>query len=148
MKTLSSRYCSIDYFYWVSDIVYDDATLDKDKLYSYPQIIRSNVERDGYLSFIAPLLYNSTYTLIIDSDELTNHLPSSAWLNKALVTIDTYPYLVPACGLYDGSRVARGCILVKSLDLRYIWTMTTFRRKKGHGNHVSYPSLLVSLPSC
>ena len=69
VKTLSSRYCSIDYFYWVSDIVYDDATLDKDKQYSYPQIIRSNVERDGYLSFIAPLLYNSTYTLIIDSEE-------------------------------------------------------------------------------
>ena len=54
-----------------------------------------------------PLLYNSTYTLIIDSDELTSHLPSSAWLNKALITIDTNPSLVPACGLYNGSPDVR-----------------------------------------
>ena len=88
------------------------------------------MERDGYLSFIAPLLYNSTYTLIIDSDELADRLPSSTWLNEALTAINSDPTVVPVCGLYEGSQVARGCMLVKSLDLRFIWTMTTFRRKQ------------------
>lgn len=129
-KSFFSRYCSIDYFYWVTDIAYDPATLGKDVQSSYPYVIRSNVERDGYLSFIAPLLYNSTYTLIIDSDELTDRLPSSTWLNEALTAIYSDPTVVPVCGLYEGSQVARGCMLVKSLDLRFIWTMTTFRRKQ------------------
>lgn len=129
-KSFISRYCSIDYFYWVTDIAYDPATLDRDVQLSYPYVIRSNVEKDGYLSFVAPLLYNSTYTLIIDSDELTDRLPSSTWLNEALAAINSDPTVVPVCGLYESSQVARGCMLVKSLDLRYIWTMTTFRRKK------------------
>lgn len=142
-KSFFSRYCSIDYFYWVTDIAYDPATLGKDVQSSYPYVIRSNVERDGYLSFIAPLLYNSTYTLIIDSDELTDRLPSSTWLNEALTAIYSDPTVVPVCGLYEGSQVARGCMLVKSLDLRFIWTMTTFRRKQK-----PWKSCLTSFVAC
>lgn len=142
-KSFFSRYCSIDYFYWVTDIAYDPATLGKDVQSSYPYVIRSNVERDGYLSFIAPLLYNSTYTLIIDSDELTDRLPSSTWLNEALTAINSDLTVVPVCGLYEGSQVARGCMLVKSLDLRFIWTMTTFRRKQK-----PWKSCLTSFVAC
>lgn len=121
-KSFFSRYCSIDYFYWVTDIAYDPATLDKDVQSSYPYVIRSNVERDGYLSFVAPLLYNSTYTLIIDSDELTDRLPSSTWLNEALAAINSDPTVVPVCGLYEDFQVARGACLSR------VWICVSFGR--------------------
>ena len=120
--------CHVQYVYWVTDTTYDPLELEKDKSTTIPFIVRSNVEKQGYMGFVLPLLYNSTYSLVIDADDLLA-LPSSDWMDGALSVIQTNPSIVPVCGLYPNSQVGRGCMLMRSIDLRYIWSMTTFRRK-------------------
>ena len=120
--------CHVQYVYWVTDTTYDPLELEKDKSTTIPFIVRSNVEKQGYMGFVLPLLYNSTYSLVIDADDLLA-LPSSDWMDGALSVIQTNPSVVPVCGLYPNSQVGRGCMLMRSIDLRYIWSMTTFRRK-------------------
>ena len=120
--------CHVQYVYWVTDTTYDPLELEKDKSTTIPFIVRSNVEKQGYMGFVLPLLYNSTYSLVIDADDLLA-LPSSDWMDGALAAIQTHPSVVPVCGLYPNSQVGRGCMLMRSIDLRYIWSMTTFRRK-------------------
>ena len=129
VKDIHPENCRVAYVYWVTEMSYDRAVLESDQTRHTPFIVRSNVEEDGYLSFILPLLYNSTYSLIIDAGDLYS-LPSSDWIDGALSAIQTNPSLVPVCGLYPNSQVGRGCMLLRSIDLRYIWSMTTFRRKR------------------
>ena len=126
VKDIQPENCRVEYIYWVTELTYDRSVLEGDKAKHTPFIVRSSVEEDGYLSFILPLLYNSTYSLIIDAQDLFS---SSNWIDKAIVTIHNNPSLVPVCGLYPNSQVGRGCMLMRSIDLRHIWSMTTFRRK-------------------
>ena len=127
-KSIQLHTCHLQYVYWVTDMTYDLSVLEKDKSTTIPFIVRSNVEKQGYMSFVLPLLYNSTFSLVIDADDLLA-LPSSDWMDGALAAIQTHPSVVPVCGLYPNSQVGRGCMLMRSIDLRYIWSMTTFRRK-------------------
>ena len=128
VKSIQLHTCHLQYVYWVTDMTYDLSVLEKDKSTTIPFIVRSNVEKQGYMSFVLPLLYNSTFSLVIDADDLLA-LPSSDWMDGALAAIQTHPSVVPVCGLYPNSQVGRGCMLMRSIDLRYIWSMTTFRRK-------------------
>ena len=128
-RILDPQYCTIDHFYWVAKYTYDKRLLNADKYITKPFILRSNVERQGYLSSLLPLLYNSTYSLIVDSGDLVRPVPSSEWIDSAIAAIEQNPALVPTCGLYPNSQVARGCMLLKTSDLRSIWTRTTFRRR-------------------
>ena len=128
VKDIHPENCRVEYIYWVTELTYDRSILESDKTKSIPFIVRSNVEEDGYLSFILPLLYNSTYSLIIDAQDLYS-LPSSNWIDKAILAIQANHSLIPVCGLYPNSQVGRGCMLMRSIDLRYIWSMTSFRRK-------------------
>ena len=123
------QYCTVDHFYWVAKYTYDKRILNADKFITEPFILRSSVESQGYLASLLPLLYNSTYSLIVDSGDLLRPLPSSEWIDSAIAVIEQNPTLVPACGLYSNSQVARGCMLLKTSDLRSIWTRTTFRRR-------------------
>lgn len=127
-KSIQLHTCHLQYVYWVTDMTYDLSVLEKDKSTTIPFIVRSNVEKQGYMSFVLPLLYNSTFSLVIDADDLLA-LPSSDWMDGALSAIQTHPSVVPVCDLYPNSQVGRGCMLMRSIDLRYIWSMTTFRRK-------------------
>ena len=128
VKDIQPENCHVEYIYWVTELTYDRSRLEGDKAKHTPFIVRSNVEEDGYLSFILPLLYNSTYSLIIDAQDLFS-LPSSNWIDKAILAIRNNPSLIPVCGLYPNSQVGRGCMLMRSIDLRHIWSMTTYRRK-------------------
>ena len=122
-KSIQLHTCHLQYVYWVTGMTYDPLELEKDKSTTIPFIVRSNVEKQGYMSFVLPLLYNSTYSLIIDADDLLS-LPSSDWMDGALAAIQTHPSVVPVCGLYPNSQVGRGCMLMRSIDLRHIWSMT------------------------
>ena len=128
-RALYPQYCTIDHFYWVAKYTHDKGLLNADKYITKPFILRSNVESQGYLSSLLPLLFNSTYSLIVDDKDLVRPLPSSEWIDSAIAVIEQNLTLVPACGLYPNSQVARGCMLLKTSDLRSIWTRTTFRRR-------------------
>ena len=142
-KSIQLHTCHLQYVYWVTDMTYDLSVLEKDKSTTIPFIVRSNVEKQGYMSFVLPLLYNSTFSLVIDADDLLA-LPSSDWMDGALSVIQTNPSVVPVCGLYPNSQVGRGCMLMRSIDLRYIWSMTTFRRKyEGDGGLFACSSMQV-----
>lgn len=125
--TLFSHYCTISSIYWVTDMTYDREILERDKNTLTPFIVRTNAEKNGYLSFVIPLLYNSTFSLIIDSDTMKGRLPSSDWIDNAVALINNNPSAIPTCGSLRG--VAEGCMLVRSIDLRYIWSHTSFRRQ-------------------
>ena len=86
VKGIHPENCRVEYIYWVTELTYDRSILESDKTKSIPFIVRSNVEEDGYLSFILPLLYNSTYSLLIDAQDLFS-LPSSNWIDKAILEI-------------------------------------------------------------
>ena len=126
--TLFSHYCTISCIYWVTDITYDRETLERDKNTLTPFIVRTNAEKKGYLSFVLPLLYNSTFSLIIDLDTMKGRLPSSDWIDNAVALINKNTSAIPTCGSLRG--VAEGCMLVRSIDLRYIWSHTSFRRQE------------------
>ena len=70
VKDIQPENCRVEYIYWVTELTYDRSVLEGDKAKHTPFIVRSSVEEDGYLSFILPLLYNSTYSLIIDAQDL------------------------------------------------------------------------------
>ena len=125
---MSLHACTLGSFYWVADMTYDKNVLKHDKEKSWPFIVRTNVEREGYLSFLLPLLFNSTYSLIIDSTQLKEAIPNVDWIDKAIMEKRNNPRIIPVCGLHKKSNVAKGCMLVKSVDLRTIWTRTTLRR--------------------
>ena len=82
--SLYSHYCAIGNIYWVAKYTDNKAILESDKQIRKPFIVRSNVENEGYLSMLLPLLFNSTYSFIVDSDQLSNLLPSGlirpSWL--------------------------------------------------------------------
>ena len=120
--------CSIGNFYWVAGMTYERSVLEHDRELSWPFIVRTNVEREGYLSFLLPLLQNSTYSLIVDSQQLQHAMPSIDWIDKAVMEIRNNPFSIPVCGLHKDSFVARGCMLIRSTDLRKAWTRTTIRR--------------------
>ena len=128
-QSVYSRFCTIDHFYWLAKYTHDPSILESDKQLKQPFIVRSNVENEGYLSTLLPLLFNSTYSLIVDSYDLYNSVPSPDWIDSALMAIAQNPSTVPVCGLYPNSMVARGCMLLKTSDLRHIWTRTSFRRQ-------------------
>ena len=86
VKDIQPENCRVQYVYWVTELTYDRSLLENDTTKHIPFIVRSNVEEDGYLSFILPLLYNSTYSLLIDAQDLFS-LPSSNWIDKAILEI-------------------------------------------------------------
>ena len=95
-------------------MTYDLSVLEKDKSTTIPFIVRSNVEKQGYMSFVLPLLYNSTFSLVIDADDLLA-LPSSDWMDGALAAIQTHPSVVPVCGLYPNRWVEDACSCAPSI---------------------------------
>lgn len=72
-------------------MTYDREILERDKNTMTPFIVRTNSEKNGYLSFVLPLLYNSTFSLIIDSDTMKGRLPSSDWIDNAVALINNNP---------------------------------------------------------
>ena len=109
-------------------MTYDREILERDKNTRTPFIVRSNIENDGYLPFILPLLYNTTFSLIIDADTMNGRLPSSDWIDKAVALMNKDPSVIPVCNSLI--QVKKGCMIVRSMDLRYIWSHTTFRRQE------------------
>ena len=127
-QTIDTHVCSVGYFFWVAGMTYERSVLEHDRELSRPFIVRTSVEREGYLSFLLPLLQNSTYSLIVDSQQLQHAMPSIDWIDKAIMEIRNNPFSIPVCGLHKDSLVARGCMLVRSTDLRRAWTRTTVHR--------------------
>ena len=48
--------CLLEHIYWVTDMTYDQTTLSNDQEIKGAKITRSNIEKEGYLSFLLPLL--------------------------------------------------------------------------------------------
>ena len=140
IQQLQINECQINYFYWITDMTYDNSILQKDKSISLPLIVRSNADKYGYLSFLFPLVYNSTYTLIINANELKTILPSSLWIDEALSIIKNNSSRIPVCGKNTNQNSPFGCMLIQSLDLRYLWMKTEFRKQPVKAMDIIYHS--------
>ena len=133
---MDSHYCTVSHFYWVAKYSYNQTLLEGDAQIPKPFILRSNVENDGYLSFLLPLLYDSTYSLVVDSQDLPQLLPSTEWVDSAIHAVSRNASILPVCGVHPDTLVARGCMLLKTSDLRFIWTKTSFRRQSARAMEV------------
>ena len=131
VKTLHSDICFIENIYWITDMTYDQAILDTDLQHKEVKITRSNVETNGYLSSLLPLLENSTYSLIVDLTDLIRPI-TNGWIDFALQHVMADSHAMYLCGVYENSTVALGCLLVRSRLLRSLWMNTEFRVSSEH----------------
>lgn len=125
--------CTINYFYWISSrIQYGSEELLRDNETVYPYIIRSDYEDNGYLSFLIPILHNSTYTLVVEADANNIMLPSSYWIDTAISFLKENPDEVASCATTSYGtppvHIARECLMMRSIHLRYLWTKTEMQR--------------------
>ena len=131
VKTLHSDICFIENVYWITDMTYDQETLNADLEHKEVKITRSNVETDGYLSTLLPLLENSTYSLVIDLPDLIRPI-ANGWIDFALQNVLSSPRSVYSCAVYQNTTVPLGCLLVQSHFLRSLWMNTEFRISSEH----------------
>ena len=131
VKTLHSDICFIENIYWITDMTYDQDILNTDLQHREVKITRSNVETDGYLSTLLPLLENSTYTLVIDLPDLIRPVPNG-WIDLALQYVMSDSHSMYSCAVYQNTTVPLGCLLVQSRLLRSLWMNTEFRISSEH----------------
>ena len=128
--------CTVDFIYIVSrHLVYSNSDYYLEREYSSPYVVHTSYEDDGYLSFLLPIMYNSTYFLVVKDEYFLQAFPDGNWINKAISRIrkNQHPTIVTCNGKPQtryGSVVADtdGSILMETRYLRYILTMTDFRR--------------------
>ena len=97
VKDIHPENCRVEYIYWVTELTYDRSILESDKTKSIPFIVRSNVEEDGYLSFILPLLYNSTYSLSMPKTSTLSLLPIGSTRRFSRFKLITLSFLCVVC---------------------------------------------------
>ena len=112
-------------------MTYDETILNTDLQHKEVKITRSNVETNGYLSSLLPLLENSTYSLIIDLPDMIRP-KHSGWIDFALQSVVKESHAMFSCGVYENTTVALGCLLVPSRSLRSLWMNTEFRINSEH----------------
>ena len=126
VQTLHSNICFIENIYWITDMTYDQSILNTDLQHNEVRITRSNVETNGYLSSLLPLLENSTYSIIIDLTDFKRPI-NDGWIDFALQSIIVDSHSLYSCGFYKDTTVAFGCLLTPSRLLRSLWMNTEFR---------------------
>ena len=107
-------------------MTYESSILNRDLDHKNVKITRSNVEKEGYLSFLLPLLENNTYSLIIDMNDMKRPV-NDGWVDLGLRTMMSETNSIYSCGTYSNAEVALGCLFVPSLQLRTLWTKTELR---------------------
>lgn len=126
VETIHSEICWIENIYWITDMSYDSSILEGDLNHKNVKVTRSNVEKEGYLSFLLPLLENNTYSLIIDLNDMKRPV-SDGWVDLGLRSMMRETNSIYSCGTYSNAEVALGCLFVPSIRLRTLWTRTELR---------------------
>ena len=127
--------CPIHSIFVVSHVMtYETSDLFKDQIVKQPYLLRTNYDDGRYTAFLLPLLYNSTYTLILRDEYFTSTFPGGEWIDNAIAKMDpSHPAVVTCSYLrslqYDVfTSNVEGSLFLESIKLRYILTMTDFQR--------------------
>lgn len=134
--TMKPTLCTVDFIYIVSHhLVYSNNNYYLEREYSSPYVIHTNYADGGYLSFLLPILYNSTYFLVVKDEFFSQTFPDGEWINEAILTIrEKQNPTIVTCNGVDQMRYGvsatdtDGSIFMETRYLRYILTMTDFRR--------------------
>lgn len=93
--------CTVDFIYIVSrHLVYSNSDYYLEREYSSPYVVHTSYEDDGYLSFLLPIMYNSTYFLVVKDEYFLQAFPDGNWINKAISRIrkNQHPTIVTCNG--------------------------------------------------
>ena len=127
--------CPIHSIFVVSHtMTYATSDLLEDQIVKQPYLLRTNYDDGGYIAFLLPLLYNSTYTLILKDEYFSSTFPGGEWIDNAIAKMNPSNPAVVTCSYrrslqYDVfTNNVEGSLFLESIKLRYILTMTDFQR--------------------
>lgn len=128
--------CEIDNVYVVSRrMTYDSEIVNAESKPGDPFILRTDYDDGGYLSFILPLLQNSTYSFILKDQFFSGEFPDGNWIDSAIKSFRQTSSLGAISCSFSRQRMygvdaldTDGSLFLETNKLRYILTMTDFER--------------------